>query len=286
MVPPLNATDQAMAAWMLSCLRTRPPEPSPPKPPRAVERYWTAGSAPVPVAGCRIEACHPALADLFPQIETIHIGRSPRGARRGRPSRLRSRKGNRTLRLTSELELDHAVDAELDGTIERMVEQPVWLRYATLAGFRRHRPDMFVVHDGFPEFREVKLEAEAALPENEARWPSIAGALNSLGFAYRVVTERHFRHPVRYATVWRIFEDRHTPTPPPDALRPLLLDLGQGQGQTLDQMNRLLPTLTREQAHALVRQGVLAVELDQPIGADMMFVRGREEPSLTMYAED
>jgi len=282
----LLAADEALANWMLSRIRERPPEPLPATPPLAVERFWPAPVAPVPVPGCRIESCHPALAEDLPGVETIRIGRSPRGARRGRPSRLRSRKGGRVLRLTSGLEFDHALDGELDGSVERMVEQPIWLRFVTSERARRHRPDLLLVRAAGWEFTEVKFEEEAAEPENEARWPLIGAALNSLGYSYRVVTERHIRHPVRHATVWRIFEDRHTPTPAPDVLWPLLRGLGGGEGRTLAQMRLILPTLTREQAHALVRQGVLAVDLNQPVGDGMRFSRGREEPSLTQYSED
>ena len=275
-----------LATWMLSCIRQRPPEPLPPAPPRATERFWPAPTAAVPVPGCRIEACHPALSADLPGVETIRIGRSPRGAKRGRPSRLKTRKGGRVLRLTSTLEFDHALDCELDCSVERMVEQPVWLRFVTPDGLKRHRPDLLLVRSGRWEFCEVKFEDEAAEPENEGRWPLIGAALNGLGYSYRVVTERHIRHPVRHATVWRIFEDRHSPTPPPEVLRPLLREIADGQGRTLAQMRLVLPTLTREQAHALVRQGVLAVDLSEPVGDDMRFGRGPEEPSLTNYSED
>jgi hypothetical protein len=177
------------------------------------------------------------------------------------------------MRLTSTLELDHVVDCELDGCVSRMVEQPVWLKYHNGIKAQRHKPDLYVVWQGNPEFREVKYEAQAAEPDNEARWPYIADAFNSLGFSYRVVTEATIREPTRHSTVWRIYEDRLAPLPPASNIYQLCNCLRQDGSMTLEQLQSVID-IQVDQLHALIRRGLLATDLNHPIGPKMRFHLG------------
>jgi hypothetical protein len=180
------------------------------------------------------------------------------------------------MRLTSRLELDHAIDCELEVAIERITEQPIRIRYLLDGTSHRYPPDALVTRNGRPEIREVKFEEEASEPENEQRWPAIGAALNSLGFDFRVVTEKHVREPVRFATVQRIWDDRMTPFAEADDLARVVGRIRGGGPLTHADLAAHLPGLGLDQLHAMVRHGFLAVNLNSRVGPEMRFGIGSD----------
>ena len=270
--PASSASD--LPAWFGELARMRPPEPHAVR--RSVPiRWWPASTSYVPIPGCRILSRRPELADIFPEVEEAPVPPAPRAVRGTRQGRLHGLKaGGRTVRSASDIELVHLVDCELDDDVTRVEEQPCTLRYIQDGVWRIARPDAFVVWRGQAEFREVKYEEEAETPENERRWLDIAAALNGLGYGYRVVTEAYLKRLPRFETVTSIFEHRQTPLPP-DELVDALRDLLAPGPVTLRACREALPTVRREQIFALARRGVVAFDLDAPLGPDALVRLGQ-----------
>ncbi|MBM1170607.1 hypothetical protein [Microvirga arabica] len=258
-----------LGGWMQSLIQQRPPAPAPTVfKGNKRERFWPAPETPAPQPGVKIISRHPALYEPFLDYPEMKIGRSPRGCQRGRQSRFPSIKSKRVMRAASSLEFDNMLDCELDPARHGFVEQPIWLRYILDGKVQRHRPDAFVIWEGYPEFQEVKFEIEASERENELRWEAIASALNGLGFGYRVRTENQVRCLPRYDTVWQVYEDRMTPLPNRAALIALTEKLSRTKPVTLGMIVADLGVST-DQIHALIRRGFLAINLNLPLGTNI-----------------
>lgn len=267
---------EELQSWALSVISRRLPERSPLVSQDLLkERYWKAPDRPTSLKGAALLFCHPVLAEMFPSVPVMKIGKSSRSARRGRQSRFPSSKSGperRVLRLFSTLEFDNALDHELDDRCSQFVEQAAVIKYATDGKFRRHKPDAFVCLEGRFEFQEVKYEKDASALEE--RWETIAAAINSLGFDYRVRTEKEIRRKPRYDNVWRVYEDRFSPLPQIEILVSLAEHLkAVGALRLIDIQSRF--QISRDQVHALVRLGCLTFNFDLVCTPDTRVTLGR-----------
>ncbi|WP_201860756.1 TnsA endonuclease N-terminal domain-containing protein [Microvirga soli] len=254
-----------LAAYFRARLASPVPEPLTPDDPEPVARDWPASGGPAePLPGVRITHRHPALTFGLEAIPEMAIGRSPRSSQRGRRSRFHSLKTKRTLRAASSLEHDNFLHHELDPAVLMFVEQPIRLRYVDGSGtVRVHRPDCLVVRPDWV-FEEVKPEKDAAREENEARWPLIGAALNSLGYSFRVVTERHLHRKPRWPNLGLIWRHRLAPAPPADVREALASALRGTSSMTLAEILARFPALDVKHVFTLCRRGLLAVDLDGP----------------------
>lgn len=250
-----------------------PPAPLPPPAPEPRERYWPAQPGAGRLPGVSIGLRHPACIFAFLEIEPRKIGRSPRSHVRGRQKRLPSMKMQRQIRANSGIEFDHLRDCELEKSVIKFVEQPFRLNYLVLGRKTWHRPDALLLTPTGLECREVKEEAQASLPENEERWPAIGRALNSFGVSFRVVTERHFREPVRLRNVNAIWENRMFPIPDEPQRIAILEAIDTGAARTISQLCSLL-SLEFAAVLALIRRGFLSVDLSVPIADEARVHRG------------
>ncbi|TCR68178.1 TnsA endonuclease N-terminal domain-containing protein [Bosea sp. BK604] len=263
--------EEELKNWFRQLLSVPVPAPAAPL---CVEkiRYWRADHPPTALPGEHIVSRHPALRDVLPEITELPVSRSKPGWGRGRQCRLPSWKGGHVLRLFSTLELDHAMNCELDPAIERIVEQPLKLRYENKRGYT---PDAYVLASGRPEIREIKLEHDAAASENESRWPLIAKAFNSMGFDFRVLTQASIRSPQKFTNVKRIFAHRLTPVPCRSSRIYICEFLESSGACSFEHLKQKFPSLSFEQVLALVRHGFLSVDLTGPIDEHTSFLRGR-----------
>ena len=161
-----------------------------------INRMWIS-------SGCHLPPVkvmrHPNLfPDVLPHIQETFQTRRSRSASRGWQAKLPSRKLQRTVRAKSLLEQRAFERCEVDGDVVRYCEQPIALTYVDREGVRRkHTPDLYYETATIRSFVEVKWEDEAHKLKNETRWPAIAAAINSIGFRYEVLTERHIlRRPI------------------------------------------------------------------------------------------
>ena len=179
----------------------------------------------------------------------------------------------RQMRANSDLEFDHLLDCELDPCVPKFVEQPAWLTYILSGREIRHKGDALLQTCDGLEWREVKYEADASSPDNEARWPEIGHALTSLGISFRVVTERHIRERVRWQNVIAIWENRLAAIPGKSEEIAIVNAIDMGTVITISQ---LMTTYSLEMCTvlALIRRGFLAVDLGKPISGETVVLRG------------
>lgn len=177
---------------------------------RAIDRFWAARGAQLPAM--RVLRNELLFEDVLPDMgERFSLKRS-RSAARAWQSIFPSVKMDRSMSARSHLELQQLRLCEVDGAVRRFVEQPIRIYYTDGNGkLRSHTPDLFVEREAHSEFIEVKWERDARAPKNEARWPFIASAISSLGYAYAVVTERHLMHQPLKANVERLLRHQHSP---------------------------------------------------------------------------
>jgi hypothetical protein len=272
----MSSDQKALEHWMLEHLRRQPPRPllhfpSDIRP----ERFWPAQSRSVASPDASVILCHPLLGDLFPSVEEIKIGRSPRSPARGRQCRFPSSKSGdrrRAIRASSTLEFENLRDHEINPDCLQMVEQPIVVRFALHGKPTKHRPDLFVIwKDGTCEFQEVKYEKNAAATED--KWKAIAAALNGLGFGYRIRTEEYIRRQPRYANICTIYENRMSDIPDNSRLIRLQNKLCSGGPLSIDTISKEL-SIAQNQICALVRRGFLAVQLETPLSADSLISLG------------
>lgn len=269
----LGSYEEATRSLVVRLVHQSPPAPLPPPSPKPKERYWPAQLDANPLPGVAIRLRHPACTFAFLEVEPRKIGRSPRSSPYGEQSRMPSMKMQRQMRANSTLEFDNLRDRELDPNVLEFVEQPAWLTYHLVGRKTRHKGDTLLRTYKDLEWQEVKYESEASLPENEARWPEMGRALNSLGVSFRVVTERHIRERVRLENVEAIWENRLSPIPSePDRIA-VLKAIDMGAVKTISHLRSIcsieLPTVL-----ALIRRSFLAVDLNEPISDQTVICRG------------
>ncbi len=265
----VGGENEEFEAFLCDMLDRRPPASKAPTHRRPQHRHWPAPERPIPMHSAVILSRRPELADVFPEAVEKAEGRSPRTAGSGLQNRLPSLKAGRTIRCASNLEFAHALDCEISSSISRIEEQPCTLRYVLEGQSRIAKPDAFVVERGVFELREIKHEKRAAEPENEARWKAIAAAVNSMGLGYRVVTEDDLGEGGRLDAIRTVFEHRQSPHPSDFDLACLKELLADG-ALTLRNCATGLPCIQRDQIFALVRRGVLALDLSRPISSDTL----------------
>lgn len=269
----LGDYEEATSSLLARLAHQSPPAPLSPPVPKPKERYWPAQLDARPLTSVTIRLRHPACTFALENIETRKIGRSPRSSPYGEQSRLPSMKMQRQMRANSSLEFDNLRDCELDPNVIEFVEQPAWLTY-DLAGRRaRHKGDTLVLTREGLEWQEVKYEREASLPDNEARWPEMGRALNSLGISFRVVTERHIRERVRLGTVEAIWENRLSPIPSAEDRTDILKAIESGAVKTISHL-RSACAIEKPTVLALIRRGFLAIDLNKPISDQTEVRRG------------
>lgn len=258
-----------------------PPAPLPPPAPEPTERYWPAQPDAGRLPGVSISLRHPACTFAFLDVAARKVGRSPRSQVRGKQKRLPSMKMQRQMRASSGLEFEGLRDCELEKRVIKFVEQPFRLTYLLQNRKTWHRPDTLLLTPLGLECQEVKYEEEAALPENEERWPAIGCALNSVGVSFRVVTERHLRERVRLRNIIAIWENRMSPIPDEAQRIAILEAIDTGAARTVSQL-RSLCSLELAMVFSLIRRGFLSIDLNVPFvdeafvwkGAGLMWAAG------------
>ncbi|AWM85504.1 TnsA endonuclease N-terminal domain-containing protein [Microvirga sp. 17 mud 1-3] len=272
-----DASD-ARAAYFRRMLGVAPPEPELSASQRPRDRRWHADPARLASnVEARITHRHPALDFAFDGVPFMRIGPSLSGPYLGRQGRFHSLKARRTLRSASRPEFENFLHNELDPEIITFVEQPVRLQYRDREGKVRHyRPDCLVVRENSWEFQEIKLEYDAQREKNEMRWPLIGSALNSLGFAFCVLTEHHLRCEPRWSNIKLIWQDRFAPTPSRETRDAITAALQQSKFLSVNEILARFPGLQRKHIYALVRKGLLKMDLaSQVLGLDSHVWLGR-----------
>lgn len=230
----------------------------------AVTRVWDAtGQLAAPLKLMR----HP---ELFPDViphaqETFRVRRS-RSASRGWQAKLPSRKLGRTVRARSLLEQRALERCEVDGDVTRYCEQPITITYLDREGrTRKHTPDLYYETDAIRSFVEVKWESDARLPQNEARWPAIAAAINGMGFLYEVQTERHIlRRPVA-DNVAELLRFRRA-EPAPLAVRDAVVGVLRHKPASLTDIIALVPGAKKPCLYRAIVDGWLCIDLNTLLG--------------------
>jgi len=216
---------------------------------------------------------HAALRDLFPTVPENKVGPSGRSWSRGLRCRFYSWKAGATLRLDSTLEMDHAVNCEIDPKITRIVTHPFSVEYTLLGKKRSYTPDIFTIENGRMKAGEVKMEADAASADNKIRWPSIARSLNAIGIDFEVFTDASIRHSVRYQNAKLIFSHRMAEIPARH-IRILICDYLTSAGPT--KATELIEhfSLSFDVLLALTRHGFISSDITRPIDHSSTFTRG------------
>ena len=230
---------------------------------KAVDRVWSrydVGSAPQ-----RILRNDLLFEDVLPNVQERFSLKRSRSAARAWQSIFPSVKMGRSMSARSHLELQQLRLCEVDGTVRRFVEQPIRIVYTDGEGkLRSHTPDLFVERETHSEFIEVKWERDARASKNEARWPFIASAISSLGYAYAVVTERHLMHQPLKANVDRLLRHQHSPQLSREASATLWDALVTGP-QTLTSILESRAEFSEPSVLRALADGWLCTDLTQPI---------------------
>ena len=222
---------------------------------------------------------HPLLfPDLIPEFAEVARVRRSRSAARGWQAKLPSRKLNRTVRARSLVEQRALERCEIDGDVLRYCEQPITITYLDRDGRkRRHTPDFFYETAFTRSFVEVKWEADARKPTNESRWPDIAAAINSLGFQYEVLTERHIlRRPAADNVALLLRFRRAEPMSSP--LQASVQALVRRAPLPISEILTLLPAVTLDALYRGIVDGWLWTDFGVDLGADSLvrLPHGRE----------
>lgn len=94
----------------------------------------------------------------------------------------------------SQLEFDCLRLLEVDNTVALFSAQPEVLQYELGGDEHRYYPDLRVDYrDGRTEIVEVKFEADAVEPANQARFEVVAEIYKKRGIGFRLMTERDIR---------------------------------------------------------------------------------------------
>lgn len=209
---------------------------------------------------------HPALSWDFDEVQERKLGRrGGRASDRGIRSKFSSKIARRMIYTASLLEFDGLRYFELDGSVLRLVEQPIKLRYDLDGKWRTYTPDLYVVHGNWSKFVEIKFTKEALIPENLKRWIAIGETLAQLGYGFEVKTEIHLRaEPIR-SNIETVFNARHASVTPElvSAIKSFTTHRGPVR---ITEINAEFGT-SDAQVYRLIRLGALTADLSkEPIG--------------------
>lgn len=230
----------------------------------AIDRVWPATYSNRQPVKLRI---HPKLfPDLLPGVEETFQTRRSRSAYRGWQAKLPSRKLQRTVRARSLLEQRAMERCEVDGDIVRYCEQPITLTYIDREGVqRKHTPDLYYETATIRSFVEVKWESDARSPQNEARWPAIAAAINGIGFRYEVLTERHILRQPAADNVAELLRFRRA-EPVSSAVRDAVVGVLGQTPATIADITALVPGTDRACLYRAIVDGWLCIDLNTLLG--------------------
>lgn len=230
----------------------------------SVARVWEAtGQLASPIKLMR----HPELfPDILPHAQEVFQVRRSRSASRGWQAKLPSRKLGRTVLARSLLEQRALERCEVDGDVIRYCEQPIAITYIDREGrTRKHTPDLYYETAAIRSFVEVKWENDARLPQNEARWPAIAAAINGMGFRYEVLTERQIlRHPVA-DNVAELLRFRRA-EPLSLAVRDAVVGVLRHKTVSLTDIIALVPGADKPNLYRAIVDGWLSIDLNTMLG--------------------
>lgn len=266
-----NASSE-LVSWVAE--RLNEPVPTRRGPKSAIKiRRWDCPRQPSADAASFLTRRHPALCDLFPAVPEIKIGPSGRSWSRGLRCRFYSWKAQSTLRLDSTLEMDHAANCEVDPDVTRIVPHPFSIKYTLLGKERSYTPDIFTIENGKMKAGEVKMEADAARPENELRWPRIARSLNDLGIDFEVFTDASIRNSTHHQNAKLILAHRMA-TLPECHIRMQICEYVVASGGTNAKALMERFSLSFDVLLALTRQGFISVDISRPVDHSSTFTRG------------
>ena len=226
--------------------------------PEAVARYWPPSRPPSeePEAAHFLKS-HPDVNPPFQSLPAMKIRRHKPTYGWGIKKELTSSVTGRAMFAESSLEFDALRYLELESTNTWFIEQPVQIRYHTSGTTRLYRPDILVRRATSAEFIEIKFEVDA--DKLEDKWAAIGETLSSLGYGFRVLTERHLRRSPLHENVRLIFNCRHA-RPPKDKVVEALASIQANAATIADDLIRM-HDLSFENVCFLIRHSVLSANI-------------------------
>lgn len=172
------------------------------------------------------------------------------------------------------IELDFLFLAETDQTVQAMYAQPAKVWYC-LDGWKSTVPDFRLDRADGVEFIEAKTDRDAADPENTRRFRAIGATLAAQGFAYTVARASAIRREPRLANA-KLLMRYSAATVGPRFQLDLMAMLTTGPmmvGQAEERLGGR--AVARPSLFAAVLDGLLALNLEEPIGPDSVLHFGR-----------
>ena len=255
-----------LRAFLAQALCAGPPPIREVASPHVIERRWDAAPGKADCASpAMIVACHPSLSFVFEGVPEMKQLRNRPGRHSSRQGRLPSRIEGRSMRSTSSLQFDCMQWLEIDPGTWAMCERPLRLRCRVGEVWRSHVPDLLIAGTAGLECIDLAYEGNAGLPENEVRWRAVGTALVAVGIGYRILTERHIRRQPLRGNVATVFRARHVRVPR-EAAEAVVALVGAVPGLPVHELTAQ-SGLDANQVWSLVRQGVLAIDLEAaPLG--------------------
>jgi hypothetical protein len=170
---------------------------------------------------------------------------------------------------TSELCAFRLLDC--DPQVERFDEQPCEIVYVLDSETRRHYPDIYVESKIDKQLWEIKIDRNASQPEIAARTKLLTEELKQHGFTYRLVLDSELRRQPRLQNANTLLRYGRIAI---DELRREWVRLTLRRAGSLTwgaACNGAYGPDARQLLCRLVLEGVLAVDMDQPLSAETLF---------------
>lgn len=191
-----------------------------------------------------------------------------------------SQKCGRTIQLESSLEYDLAVILEFEPAVILYQEQPLELQVMMDDKIRTVYPDMMVFQDdGSTQVIEVKPAEKAQRPQIMKKFELEHQVLESLGYQFKVFTERDIRNGLRLKNSRKILPFRRIPVGP--ILKESVLSALKWRPMPAKEMLLLINGLTFELLFALVAHGIISTDLSVELTPQSLFFPVKRHSQLT-----
>jgi len=159
----------------------------------------------------------------------------------------------------------------VDQLVDRFVEQPCEIVYVLGSETRRHYPDIYVDSKIDKQLWEIKIDRRASQPDIAARTKVLTEGLKQHGLTYRLVLDSELRRQPRLQNANTLLRYGRIAI---DELRREWVRLTLRRAGSLTwgaACNGAYGPDARQLLCRLVLEGVLAVDMDQPLSADTLF---------------